>query len=101
MSPCWGKEAERYQLEIAGLTSMCIMGSGTQLLDSSCTLGYSEVAQGEQQQTGLDLLIAPQLRRYVLEFTLGRGQVSGCCSCLKAKQQYKVPSLLGVQWSGT
>lgn len=63
------QEVERYQREIVGLTSMPSMGSGTQLLERSWTLHYSEVAQGERQQAGVGLLIAPQLSCQVLAFT--------------------------------
>lgn len=74
------QEAKTYWLEIAGVTSMHSMGSGIQLLESSWTLGYSGVAQGERQQIGLGLLIAPQLRRHVLEFTLVNERVFPCSS---------------------
>ena len=53
--------AERYRLEIVGLTSTHSLGSGAQLLERGWTLLYSGAA--------LDLLIAPQLSRHVLEFS--------------------------------
>ncbi|KAI3361857.1 hypothetical protein L3Q82_001978 [Scortum barcoo] len=63
------REVERYRLEIVGLTSTHSLGSGTQLLERGWTLHYSGVAQGERRRAGVGLLIAPQLRRHVLEFT--------------------------------
>ncbi|KAI3357846.1 hypothetical protein L3Q82_016236, partial [Scortum barcoo] len=64
------REVERYRLEIVGLTSTHSLGSGTQLLERGWTLHYSGVAQGERRRAGVGLLIAPQLSRHVLEFTL-------------------------------
>ena len=55
--------------EIDGLTSTHSLGSGTQLLERDWSLLYSGVARGERRRAGLGLLIAPQLSRYVLEFT--------------------------------
>ncbi|KAI3367581.1 hypothetical protein L3Q82_026423 [Scortum barcoo] len=70
------REVERYRLEIVGLTSTQLsLGSGTQLslrgAGPSTTLG---VAQGERRRAGVGLLIAPQLSRHVLEFTLGEAR---------------------------
>ncbi|KAI2665653.1 Craniofacial development protein 2 [Labeo rohita] len=63
------REVERYRLEIVGLASTHISGSGTQLLERGWTLHYSGVACGERRRAGVGLLIAPQLSRHVLEFT--------------------------------
>ncbi|KAI2668786.1 Craniofacial development protein 2 [Labeo rohita] len=63
------QEVERYRLEIVGLASTHISGSGTQLLERGWTLHYSGVACGERRRAGVGLLIAPQLSRHVLEFT--------------------------------
>ncbi len=62
-------EVERYWLEIVGLTSTHSLGSGTQLLEKGWTLFYSGVAHGERWRAGVGLLIAPQLSRFVLEFS--------------------------------
>uniref|UniRef100_A0A671UP04 Reverse transcriptase domain-containing protein n=1 Tax=Sparus aurata TaxID=8175 RepID=A0A671UP04_SPAAU len=63
------REAERYRLEIVGLTSTHSLGSGTQLLERGWTLFHSGVARGERRRAGVGLLIAPQLSRHVLEFS--------------------------------
>ncbi|KAI3370690.1 hypothetical protein L3Q82_007247 [Scortum barcoo] len=89
------REVERYQLEIVRLTATHSLGSGTQLLERGWTLHYSAVAQGERRQAGVGLLIAPQLSRHVLEFTLvnessggrfpapwGQGWVSAAVVCV-------------------
>ncbi|KAK3560274.1 hypothetical protein QTP86_004203 [Hemibagrus guttatus] len=63
------REVERYQLEIVGLASTHSLGSGTQLLERGWTLFFSGVPHGERHRAGVDLLIAPQLSRHVLEFS--------------------------------
>ncbi|KAK3559607.1 hypothetical protein QTP86_013549 [Hemibagrus guttatus] len=63
------REVERYRLEIVGLASTHILGSGTQLLERGWTLVFSGVPHGERRQAGVGLLIAPQLSRHVLEFS--------------------------------
>ncbi|KAL0152538.1 hypothetical protein M9458_052261 [Cirrhinus mrigala] len=63
------REVERYRLEIVGVAFTHILGSGTQLLERGWTLHYSGVACGERRRAGVGLLIAPQLSRFVLEFT--------------------------------
>ncbi|KAK3513328.1 hypothetical protein QTP70_012375 [Hemibagrus guttatus] len=64
------REVERYQLEIVGLASTHSLGSGTQLLERGWTLFFSGVRHGEKCRAGVGLLIAPQLSRHVLEFSL-------------------------------
>ncbi|KAK3541564.1 hypothetical protein QTP86_031079, partial [Hemibagrus guttatus] len=61
------REVERYRLEIVGLASTHILGSGTQLLERGWTLFFSGVPHGERRRAGVGLLIAPQLSRHVLE----------------------------------
>ena len=53
------QEVELYWLEIVGLTSTHILGSGTQLLERGWTLFHSGVARGEMWRAGMGLLIAP------------------------------------------
>ena len=65
------REAERYRLEIVGLTSTHSLGSGTQLLERGWTLFYSGVARSERLRAGVGLLIAPQLSCHVLAFSPG------------------------------
>ncbi len=65
------REVERFRLQIVGITSMHGWGSGTTLLERGWTLHHSGVAHGERRRAGVGLLIAPQLSRHVLEFTLG------------------------------
>ncbi|KAK3572306.1 hypothetical protein QTP86_030244 [Hemibagrus guttatus] len=64
------REVERYRLEIVGLASTHSLGSGTQLLERGWTLFFSGVPHGERRRAGMGLLIAPQLSRHVLEFSL-------------------------------
>ncbi|KAK3561454.1 hypothetical protein QTP86_002818 [Hemibagrus guttatus] len=64
------REVERYQLEIVGLASTHSLGSGTQLLERGWTLFFSGVPHGERHRAGVGLLIASQLSRQVLEFSL-------------------------------
>ncbi|KAK3509336.1 hypothetical protein QTP70_029059 [Hemibagrus guttatus] len=64
------REVERYWLEIVGLASTHSLGSGTQLLERGWTLFFSRVPHGERRRAGVGLLIAPQLSRHVLEFSL-------------------------------
>lgn len=63
------QEVERYQVEIVGLTFTHIMGSGAEPLQGDWTIHYSGVAQGEWQQAGVDLFVAPQLSQHTLKFT--------------------------------
>lgn len=53
------REVESYQLEILELTSPHNMGSGILLLEKGWSLYNSGAPQGEQQQGGVGLLIAP------------------------------------------
>ena len=55
------REAERYRLEIVGLTSTHSSGSGTSLLERGWTLFYAGVVPGERWRAGVGLLIAPCL----------------------------------------
>ncbi|KAK3553847.1 hypothetical protein QTP70_012192 [Hemibagrus guttatus] len=64
------REVERYRLEIVWLASTHSLGSGTQLLERGWTLFFSGVPHGERRRAGVGLLIAPQLSRHVLEFSL-------------------------------
>ncbi|KAK3543121.1 hypothetical protein QTP70_011658 [Hemibagrus guttatus] len=64
------REVERYRLEIVGLASTHSLGSGTQLLERGWTLFFSVVPHGERRRAWVGLLIAPQLSRHVLEFSL-------------------------------
>ncbi|KAK3537215.1 hypothetical protein QTP70_003385 [Hemibagrus guttatus] len=64
------REVERYRLEIVGLASTHSLGSGTQFLERGWTLFVSGVPHGERHRAGVGLLIAPQLSRHVLEFSL-------------------------------
>ncbi|KAK3508031.1 hypothetical protein QTP70_010636 [Hemibagrus guttatus] len=64
------RAVERYRLEIVGLASTHSLGSGTQLLERGWTLFFSGVPHGERRRAGVGLLIAPQLSRHVLEFSL-------------------------------
>ncbi|KAK3536657.1 hypothetical protein QTP86_015466, partial [Hemibagrus guttatus] len=64
------REVERYRLEIVGLATTHSLGSGTQLLERGWTLFFSGVPHGERRWAGVGLLIAPQLSRHVLEFSL-------------------------------
>ncbi|KAK3523553.1 hypothetical protein QTP70_002456 [Hemibagrus guttatus] len=63
------REVEWYWLEIVGLASTHSLGSGTQLLERGWTL-FSGVPHDESRRAGVGLLIAPQLSRHVLEFSL-------------------------------
>ncbi|KAM8884759.1 uncharacterized protein ACB058_000780 [Synchiropus picturatus] len=63
------QEAERYRLDIVGLSSTHSLGSGTQLLEKGWTLYFSGVVRGERRRAGVGLLIAPQLCSFVLGFT--------------------------------
>ncbi|KAK3556337.1 hypothetical protein QTP70_007103 [Hemibagrus guttatus] len=64
------REVELYRLEIVGLASTHSLGSGTQLLERGWTLFFSGVPHGERRRAGVGFLIAPQLSRQVLEFSL-------------------------------
>lgn len=59
------QQVERCWLDTVRLTSTHSLGSGAQLLD----LHFSAVARGDRQRAVVDLLIACQLSRQVLEFT--------------------------------
>ena len=73
------REAERYRLEIVGLTSTHSSGSGTSLLERGWTLFYAGVVPGERRRAGVGLLIAPQLSANVLEFTPVDERVVSLC----------------------
>ncbi|KAK3515774.1 hypothetical protein QTP70_031824, partial [Hemibagrus guttatus] len=73
------REVERYRLEIVGLASTHILGSGTQLLERGWTLFFSGVPHGERRRAGVGLLIAPQLSRHVLEFSPVNERVVSLC----------------------
>ncbi|KAK3533295.1 hypothetical protein QTP70_015170, partial [Hemibagrus guttatus] len=73
------REVERYRLEIVGLASTHSLGSGTQLLERGWSLFYSGVPHGERRRAGVGLLIAPQLSRHVLEFSLVNERVVSLC----------------------
>ncbi|KAK3517179.1 hypothetical protein QTP70_000772 [Hemibagrus guttatus] len=64
------REIERYRLEIVRLASMHSLGSGTELFERGWTLFFSGVSHCERHWAGVGLLIAPQLSRHVLEFSL-------------------------------
>ncbi|KAK3556664.1 hypothetical protein QTP70_011924 [Hemibagrus guttatus] len=64
------REVERHRLEIVGLSSTHSLGSGTRLLKRGWSLFFSGVPHGERCRAGVGLLIAPQLSRQVLEFSL-------------------------------
>ncbi|KAK3514313.1 hypothetical protein QTP70_013799 [Hemibagrus guttatus] len=63
------REVEWYRLEIVGLASKHSLSFGTQLLERGWTLFFSGVPHGERRRAGVGVLIAPQLRRHVLEFS--------------------------------
>ena len=62
-------EAEKFRLDIVGLTSTHSRGSGTSPLERGWTLFHSGVANGERRRAGVSILIAPRLGDCVLEFT--------------------------------
>ena len=62
-------EAERFRLEIVGLTSTHGSGSGTSLLERGWTYFHSGVAHGERRQAGVGILVAPHLGACTLGFT--------------------------------
>ena len=70
------REAERYRLDIVGLTSTHSVGSGTRLLERGWTLHFSGVARGERRRAGVAFLVAPRLCRHVLGFTPGNERVA-------------------------
>ena len=55
------REAERYRLDLVGLTFTHSKGSGTQVLDKGYTLFFSGVAQGVRSQAGVGILTSPRL----------------------------------------
>ena len=63
------EEAERFRVDIVGLTSTHSIGSGTQVLERGWTLSYAGVARGERRRAGVGFLIAPRLSACVLGFT--------------------------------
>lgn len=63
------KEVEKYQLAIAGLTSMHSTSYGTKVLETGGTLSLSEVAQGEGCQADVGIFTSPWLSGTVLEFS--------------------------------
>lgn len=63
------EEAERYQIDIVGLTSTHSSGSGTLVLERGWTLSFAGVAPGERRRAGVGFLIAPRLSACTLGFT--------------------------------
>ena len=63
------REAERFRLDIVGLTSTHSLGSGTSILEKGWTLFHSGVAHGERRRAGVGILIAPRLSACTLGFT--------------------------------
>ena len=63
------EEAERFRLDIVGLTSTHSSGSGTQVLERGWTLSLAGVAPGERRRAGVGFLIAPRLSAGTLGFT--------------------------------
>uniref|UniRef100_A0A3P9PV83 Reverse transcriptase domain-containing protein n=1 Tax=Poecilia reticulata TaxID=8081 RepID=A0A3P9PV83_POERE len=62
-------EAERFRLEIVGLTSTHGSGSGTSLLERGWTYFHSGVAHSERRRAGVGILVAPHLGACTLGFT--------------------------------
>ena len=104
------RDAERYWLDLAELTSMHSVGSGSKLLDRGWTLFFSGVAKGVRCQAGVGILTSPRLSAAVLEFTpvdervaslllRAGGKNSDCCQCICTERQFGVCSLLrGPGW---
>lgn len=70
MSPLWRvREAERYRLDIVGLTSTHSVGSGTQVLERGWTLFYAGVAPGKRQRAGVGIVLAPRFSACTLGFS--------------------------------
>ena len=65
------REMKRYQLDIVGLTSMHITGSGTKLLEKGWTLAFSPVAQSQRRRAGVGT------HKSLAASRSGKG--SGCC----------------------
>lgn len=65
-----------YQLDIAGLTSMHSLGSGTKLLVRGWTLSISRVPQDERHRAGMGMLTSTRLCTTVLEFSLVNKRVA-------------------------
>ena len=63
------REAERFWLDIVGLTSTHGLGSGTSPLERGWTLFHSGVACSERRRAGVGILIAPRLCACTLGFT--------------------------------
>ena len=63
------REAERFQLDIVGLTLTHSLGSGTIPLERGWTHFHSGVARGERRRAGVGILIAPRLCACTLGFT--------------------------------
>ena len=53
------QEVERYQLDIVGVTSMHIWGSGTSFFERGWAFFYAGVVPHESRRAGVSLLIAP------------------------------------------
>ena len=63
------REAERFRLDIVGLTSTHSLGPGTSPLERGWILFHSGVARGERRRAGVGILIAPRLCACTLGFT--------------------------------
>jgi len=72
-------EAERFRLDIIGLTSTHGLGSGTSLLERGWTLSHSGVTHGERRRAGVGILNAPRLCACTLGFTLVDKRVASLC----------------------
>ena len=62
-------KAERFWLDIVGLTSTHGLGSGTSLLERGWTLFHSGGTRGERHRAGVSILIAARLCACTLGFT--------------------------------
>jgi len=71
--------AERFRLDIVGLTSTHGLGSGTSPLERGWTLFHSRVARGERRRAGVGILIAPWLCACTLGFTPVDERVASLC----------------------
>uniref|UniRef100_A0A669BVU6 Endonuclease/exonuclease/phosphatase domain-containing protein n=1 Tax=Oreochromis niloticus TaxID=8128 RepID=A0A669BVU6_ORENI len=61
-------EVQRYWLDIVGLTSTHVLGSGKSLLERGWTLSQSRVTPGERRRAGVGILISPRLAAGTLGF---------------------------------
>ena len=63
------RKAQKFRLDIFGLTSTYYKGSGTSFFERGWTLSYSGVADSERQWVGVAILVAPRLIACTLVFT--------------------------------